>query len=316
MLKVPMLFCLVLGLGLSALSGCAASTPTRRAAVSLPDRPRQAVRIFDHEGNPTDWESMLAGVSGADVIVIGETHSHPLGLEAAACLWDDLLAQRSAPALLLEFFERDQQVALDDYLTGVTDEAAFRKAAGRNDGNYPPGHRRMVEAAKAAGRPVIAANAPRRYVRKTKADGYDDLLKLGPEQRRLFVVPDSLLSGRYRDDFFKLMSGSDHGMGGEGGEMPPEMIEKMYRSQQMWDATMADSIDRASLLGNRPAVLVVGRFHADQDGGTIQLLQRARPDLTVRSLSMVASDAQEIAEEDRGRADYVLYVGPGDDEGM
>lgn len=311
-----MLCCVLVGSCVWALGGCAASTPARRDAASLPELPRQAVRIFDRDGKPTTWDAMLGGVSDTDVLVIGETHSHPLGLAAAACLWDDLLGSRKDAALLLEFFERDQQVALDDYLTGVTDEAAFRKAAGRNDGNYPPGHRTMVEAAKAAGKPVFAANAPRRYVRKSKPDGYEDLMRLGAEQRRLFVFPDQLIEGRYHDDFFKLMSTSDHGAGGTGGEMPQDMIEKMYRSQQMWDATMADSIANASLLGYRPAVLVVGRFHSDLDGGTIQLLQRSRPDLKIRTLSMVASDAVEIAEEDRGRADFVLYVGRGPDEGM
>lgn len=42
----------------------------------------------------------------------------------------------------------------------------------------------MVEAAKAAGRPVIAANSPRRCLRVAKSDGYDKLKGLGQEQRQ------------------------------------------------------------------------------------------------------------------------------------
>lgn len=256
---------------------------------------------------------MLEDVAGADVVVVGETHGHPLGLAAAAALWEDILERRPDAALLLEFFERDQQVAIDDYLTGVTDEEAFRKSAGRSDGNYPEGHARMVETAKAAGRPVIAANAPRRYVRRAGPEGYEYLLRLGQEQQRLFAVPDAVPEGRYREDFFELMSGGGHGAEGEGGEMPEEMVERMYRSQVLWDATMADSVVRAALRGYRPVVLVVGRFHADFDGGTIQLIARARPDLEIRTLSAVASDSEQVEEEDVGRADYVLYVG-GDEE--
>lgn len=262
------------------------------------------MHIFDRQGNPTTWEFMRGQVSAADVIVIGETHGHPLGLEAAACLFDDVLANQPDSALLLEFFERDGQVAIDDYLAGVTDEEAFKKASGRTDSNYPSGHRRMLESAKARGRPVVAANAPRRYVRRTSAGGYTDVLSLGPRQQALFVVPDPLVEGKYRDDFFGMMSG--HG----DQVTPPDRVEKMYRSQQMWDATMADSIVTTLRQGHRPVVLVIGRFHSDFDGGTIQLLRRAEPDVQVRTLSVVAREAESIDPEDVDRADFVVYVGP------
>jgi len=297
----------------SLLGGCAATGDAPRPSAALPERPREAVRIYSAEGMPADWGRMLESVAQADVVVIGESHGHPLGLEAAACLWDDLLARRPGAVLLLEFFERDQQVAIDDYLAGVVDEGAFRKASGRTSGNYPAGHERMVESAREAKRPVIAANAPRRYVRRASPDGYHDLLTLSDEQRRLFVAPDEPLEGRYREEFFDLMGGDGHGVGGEGGEMPPEMVERMYRSQLIWDATMADSVVRAALDGYRPIVLVVGRFHADFGGGTVQFIRQARPDLDIRTLSMIATDAGALGEDDRGRADFVLYVGAGPD---
>lgn len=302
MIKTILSAALLLVLPLAACS----TSPHRKASAALPEQPRQAVRIFDRDGNPASWDAMRQGLMGADVIVIGESHGHPLGLEAAACLWDDVLATGADAALLLEFFERDEQVAIDDYLTGVTDEKDFRAAAGRTDGNYPPGHRRMVEAAKAAGQPVFAANAPRRYVRRSSAQGYEKLAGLAYEQQRLFVTPDPLVEGKYRDDFFEIMGGGGHG---DDAGMPPDMIEKMYRSQQIWDATMADSIVRTHDAGYRPVVLVVGRFHADFDGGTIQLAHRAEPGLDIRTLSMVTSDEQTMDPDDVGRADYVLYVG-------
>lgn len=288
------------------LSGC--SSASKRAGYTLPQRPREAVRIFDREGRPAGWEIMRGEIADADVIVIGETHGHPLGLEAAACLWDDLLATEPNAALALEFFERDEQVAIDDYLSGVIEkEEDFRKASDRTPGNYPEGHRRMVESAKAAHRPVIAANAPRRYVRRAGAEGYEKVSGLSAEQKRLFALPDPLVEGAYRERFNELMAEGGHGSDEHG--MSQEMIDRMYHSQQMWDATMADSIVRAVRAGYRPVVLVVGRFHSDFDGGTVQLMRRAEPDLRIRTLSMVASDAEAIEEDDVGRADYVVYVG-------
>jgi uncharacterized iron-regulated protein len=288
------------------LGGCS-STQTRTEA--LPAEVRTAVTIFDKQGNETDWDTMLSAALNADVVVIGESHGHPLGLAAAATLFDDIIASGADTALLLEFIERDQQLAIDDYLAGVTSDKAFRKASRRTDGNYPPGHARMVEAAKAARRPVYAANAPRRYVRMTTKDGYEKLRALNPRQQALFTVPEPMLEGDYKENFFGLMGGMSHGTPETENGIPPEMIEKMYRSQQMWDATMADSVVTAARAGNRPAVLVVGRFHSDNTGGTVQLINRYAPGLKVVTLSMVTTDDATIDDDEIGQADFVLHVG-------
>jgi uncharacterized iron-regulated protein len=288
------------------LGGCS-STQTRTEA--LPAEVRTAVTIFDMQGNETDWDTMLSAALNADVVVIGESHGHPLGLAAAATLFDDIIASGADTALLLEFIERDEQLAIDDFLAGVTSDKAFRKAARRTDGNYPPGHSRMVEAAKAARRPVYAANAPRRYVRMTTKDGYEKLRALNPRQQALFTVPEPMLEGDYKENFFGLMGGMSHGTPETENGIPPEMIEKMYRSQQMWDATMADSVVTAARAGNRPAVLVVGRFHSDNTGGTVQLINRYAPGLKVVTLSMVTTDDATIDDDEVGQADFVLHVG-------
>ncbi len=324
----PLIVAATLAAILSGFTGCSRHL-ARDAVEVMPERPRETVQIFGQQGERVPWAVMLETVSTADVIVIGESHGHPLGLAAAASLWDDLLADHPDAALLMEFFERDTQVALDDYLADITDDEAFRKASNRTAGNYPLGHSTMVEAAKAAGVPVFAANAPRRYVRETTADSFGTLAALGAEQQRLFIVPDQLLEGDYRDTFFELMGSNTHGEEdegesegegegegkgedegkSEGGGMPEERIEKFYRSMMMWDATMADSVVRAVESGHNPAVLVVGRFHSDFDGGTIQFIKQRHPGLTIRTLSIVTSDEADIAEDDIGGADFVLYVG-------
>jgi uncharacterized iron-regulated protein len=288
------------------LGGCSSG---QKRTETLPAEVRTAVPIFDKQGNETDWDTMLSAALDADVVVIGESHGHPLGLEAAATLFDDIIASGADAALLLEFIERDQQLAIDDFLAGVTSDKAFRKAARRTDGNYPPGHARMVEAAKTAGRPVYAANAPRRYVRMTTKDGYEKLRALNPRQQALFTVPEPMLEGDYKENFFGLMGGMSHGTPETENGIPPEMIEKMYRSQQMWDATMADSVVTAARAGNRPAVLVVGRFHSDNTGGTVQLINRYAPGLKVVTLSMVTTDDASIDDDEIGQADFVLHVG-------
>ncbi|MBL8763689.1 MAG: ChaN family lipoprotein [Phycisphaerae bacterium] len=280
----------------------------------------RAVRIARADGVSAEWQEIVQRCASADAVLIGENHGHPLGLSSAAALWDDILAASRSATLAMEFFERDDQAAIDDYLSGVSDEAAFLKAAGRNDGNYPPGHRAMVEAARRAGRPVVAANAPRRYVRLARTEGFDRLRGLSAEQSRFFRVPDQLPTGRYHDAFVKVMSAMEsegHDPTGQLGSRvrtPAEeqaerkRIEDTFRSQSTWDWTMAESVARSVQSGGTPTVLVVGRFHVDHDGGTALALRSLRPECRLICVSFI--DRWSATDEDRGRADFVIYVGP------
>lgn len=313
---------LLLGAGtLGLLGGCSsapkghgASAEYTPATVGVAPERARATPAFTRTGEPANWNQVVDAAANADVILIGETHSHELGLATAAALFEDVLKQRPDAVLAMEFLERDQQAAVDDYLSGVTDEAGFAKAANRTPSSYPGGHRAMVEAAKTANRPVVAANAPRRYVRVAKKDGYDKLRTLGLEQQRLYRVPDAMPTGHYRDEFAKIM-GAVHApdeTDNPGAEPAvPEWtdaIESSFRSQVLWDWTMGESVARALDRG-RPVFLVVGRFHVDHNGGTVQALHSMAP--MARVLTVTFQDQEAPATPDRdGPADYVFYVGP------
>jgi uncharacterized iron-regulated protein len=288
------------------------------------------VPIFRGDGSAAGWDDLVSAAEHADAVIIGENHGHPLGLAAAAVLWEDLLARTDHPALALEFFERDEQTRLDDYLAGVTDEALFRKRTARTNANYPPGHRAMIEAAKAKRRPVIAANAPRPYASFARLKGFEQLAALTPDQRRLFRVPDELPGpdSPYRKRFDEIMT-ENAGAGHGKDKASPAKDEKAqaehkarldatFRSQSMWDWTMAQSVASAVAGGHKPTVLVVGRFHCDSDGGLVLALRKLRPGVRAVVVSFVdeaapvsaAGEAGRLRDEDRARGDFVVYVGP------
>lgn len=314
---------LLLGAAALALLGACASAPKGRGAIAeyapatvnvAPELAR-AAPAFARDGQHASWNAIVAAATNADVVLIGETHGHEIGLATAAALFEDVLKQRPDAVLALEFLERDQQALVDDYLSGVLDEAGFAKAANRTKSSYPGGHRAMVEAAKVANRPVVAANAPRRYVRVAKKDGYDKLLALGPEQQRLYRVPDALPTGRYRDEFAKIM-GAVHADAAKDADAPqvPEWtdaIESSYRSQSLWDWTMGESVARALDRG-RPVFLVVGRFHIDHNGGTVQALHSMAPMARVLTVTFQDQAAPATPSVD-GPADFVFYVGPSEE---
>jgi uncharacterized iron-regulated protein len=305
-----------------SLTGCA-SVGSRAAA---PVEPRSVPAFHGDSGQRADWGTLVETCRDADIVIIGENHGHPVGLPFAAALWEDVLAAAPTPttaALALEFFERDEQSRIDEYLAGVTDEPTFRKRTQRTQGNYPDGHRAMVEAAKKAGRPVIAANAPRPVVRLARLEGYERVRSLSPELQRLVRIPDSLPEGRYKDDFIKFQTGTmpdPHAKNPPNDPPPeptPEAIERasnMFRSQSLWDWTMADSVVRAVQQGNRPVFLVVGRFHADHHGGLVQAINKMRPGAKVVVMSVVDETSNELREHDKGRGAFVAYVGPSESE--
>jgi uncharacterized iron-regulated protein len=252
------------------------------------------------DGSPLSWAELVEHANAADIVLLGEVHGHPTGLAAAAQLFEEMAAEER-PALGLEFFERDDQAGLDAYLSGATDEPAFRQATGRTEANYPPGHRAMIETAKLEKLPVFAANAPRRYAKTARLEGYDPLRSLPPEEQRLFTIPDELPGGRYRTAFSELMGGGGHGAAHEAGDY--------FLAQALWDATMADSVVDALERHGPPVLLVAGRFHIDHDGGLVQLVRDRAPDARLLTISVIDASPGPITAEDAGRADVLLYVG-------
>ncbi len=310
-----------LALVVALLTSACAATAVPKPAPPAPVRPTlarelvaqdpRAVRVFDgHSGASFSWEQLVERAGASDLVLIGENHGHPLGLACAAALFEDLMALHSCAGLSMEFFERDEQSRIDDWLSGLSDESTFEKrtqrsSTGSTGGNWPAGHRAMLHTAKRAGRAVIAANAPRALVRLVREKGYGALDALTEEQQRLVFVPPWLVEGRYREEFNKFMAG-------DWGPYEVEQaarLESVFRSQSLWDWTMADSIRKGLERGIAPLVHVVGRFHVDHQGGTVQAVRILRPDARIFVVSFVDEQAEALEEDDRGRGDAVIYVG-------
>ena len=163
----------------------------------------------------------------------------------------------------------------------------------------------IIDAALERDGRVVAANAPRRYVRAARSLGYEAMEELEPGQRALFELPVEPIDDDYRAAFFEVMGGDGH-----GEPLSEEQIESFFRAHCVWDATMAGSVADAGPSRERKVVLLVGRFHTDHEGGTLQQLRHRRPGVTVLSLSCVAADGSTLAEEDLGRADVIVHCGP------
>jgi len=273
-------------------------------------------RVFDtRRGAFVDFESMVAALTGADVIFVGEQHDDPNTHRLEYALLSGLRRRKVSPTVSLEMFERDVQEVVDRYLSGAITEQELLKT-GRPWPRYATDYRGLVELAKSEGWPVVAANLPRRFASEIAKGGEASIGKLSPADRAFVATDLQCPHDAYFDRFTSAMT--DHS--GDGAKPSPPSDEqratndRYYWAQCSKDETMAESIARASeARAGKPGPVVhfTGAFHSDFGAGTAE---RTRRRLSAKSVSVVSmvpvSDLDTLAPagEDLKRADYLVYT--------
>jgi len=257
-----------------------------------------AYRVYTGAGELTSLEDVIADMGRHQVVFIGETHDDPTGhMLEAELLKGAHEAYASRPvALSLEFFQRDVQPIVDEYLADLISERSFRAAA-RPWPRYETDYRPLVEFSKEHGVAVIAANAPRRYTSRVTLHGRESLSDLSPEAlTNLPPLPYGQPSVAYRDQWIRTITGVMEQDGMKCGLPIPEPEEgeepvhaaapagthdnmgNQLHGQTLWDASMAYWI--SDYLTREPEALVlhmVGSFHVSQGTGTPEHLEAYRP---------------------------------------
>jgi uncharacterized iron-regulated protein len=246
-------------------------------------------------------------MKAAEVTFIGEVHNDPVAHYLEEQLlrrtWDLQLA------LSLEMFERDVQYVLDEYLAGLITEPNLI-ASGRAWKNYASDYRPLVEFAKEKRMPVIAANAPRRYVNRVGRFGAASLEQIEPEGRRFLPpLPYAKASAAYAARFAHIMQ--EHQ--GPGASLLSESAERSLEAQSLWDASMAYSI--AEFLTTHPGSRVLqvnGSFHTSQRLGIVEHLLGYRPQTRALVVTVVGDGAFPTFDRAtmNGEGDFVVLTDP------
>ncbi|MGB3544553.1 ChaN family lipoprotein [Rubrivirga sp.] len=239
---------------------------------------------------PSSLEVVIDTALEADVVYLGEIHDDSVAHVAQLAILEAVLAQADRPvALGLEMFETDVQLVLDEYLAGHIQERDLQAVA-RPWGNYATDYRPMVEAAKLSGAPVLATNAPARYVRRlargeTLSGLEDDALATLPP------LPIAPVSRATEAAFRELMGG----MAGHGGPS----VDDMLAAQNLRDVSMAHVV--ATWLAQNPGGLVVhvnGSFHSAGGRGIPEHLERRMPGVRQLVVTLQPDDAAADAGDD------------------
>lgn len=268
-------------------------------------------RVYDtRERRFVDFESMTADLRGADVVLIGEQHNDPNTHRLETALLEGLARRGVSVTLSLEMFERDVQGHLDGYLAGRETEAAFL-AGSRPWPRYATDYRALVEIARAAGWPVVAANVPRRLASEVARSGLAALDRVGPADRTLAAADLACPLDGYFERFASSMT--EHAGADGTPAMDQATVERYYLSQCVKDETMAESI--AAVVGRGgPAAVVVhvtGAFHSDFGAGTAERVRRRLPAARVAVVTILPEgdlDSLAPSGDELGRARYLVYT--------
>lgn len=283
-----------------------------RKSPHAPPEPEQLVVFSTDDSSRLTWAQLLERAQVADIIVVGEQHDDAAVHQLQAALVK-AMASQGPLAVCMEMFERDEQPLVDAFLAGSLTQETLVDTTDSNDwggpGQWNAFYQPIVEAARDAGAPVIAANAARRFVRLARHEGFEKLAMFADSYPDQFSVPAPIEQGDYAERFKATMR--HHGAPGKRAAgappaMPEETLDAMFRAQQVWDTTMADSTVRAQA-GHGKALLLVGQFHTDYDGGLLLRMKMAAPGLKYLTLSVQQDSAAALREEDLGRADVVIY---------
>lgn len=258
-------------------------------------------RIYDTRSkHEITVEQLAEDLSHIDVVFFGEEHNdsvaHVLQYELLAAMHK----QYTDVALSMEMFVSDDQLVLDEYLSGLITERNLSKDAvlWNNYSDYRP----MVEYAKEHRLAVLAANAPSRYTNRVTREGLQSLRALDKTAKKLLApLPVDTLTGAYYEKFTGLLGGH----GGMGNL-------KIYQSQNLWDATMAHRISRLYRKKSVKILHLNGRFHSDEKLGTVAHLKKYARRLSVVNISCFPHDGFEHPRWDEFKhlGDYIILTDP------
>ncbi len=260
---------------------------------------KQAYQLFSKDGKTVKYKALLSEAKNADIILFGELHNNPichwLQLELTKDLYNEI---QNNLILGAEMFETDNELILSEYISGNIKTRNF-EAEAKLWPNYNTDYKPLVEFARENNLEFIATNIPRRYAAVVHKKGFEGLDSLSAKAKELLpplpVPYDPELKG------YKGMLDMMGGMGGRANTNLP-------KAQAIKDATMAYNI----LKNRKPGKVFLhfhGTYHSNNFEGITWYINQENPAIKILTIASVEqADIDELSEENKGLADFVICV--------
>lgn len=253
-----------------------------------------AYQLFDAKGKKTTYKKMLKASENSELVLFGEFHDNPISHWLQLSLTKDL-HKTNKLILGAEMFERDNQIQLNQYLSGEINQKALDTLA-RLWNNYKTDYKPLVDFAKENKMEFVATNIPRRYASMVYRGGFEVLDTLSGNQKD-WIAPLPVKYDASLSQYQKMLEMAQ----GHGGDNLP-------KAQAIKDATMGYSIV-SNLKPNSVFVHYHGSYHSDFYEGIYWYVKQDRPNLKIVTIATVSqSDLSKLEKEHLGRADFILVV--------
>ncbi len=265
------------------------------------DKP--AYMLFDKNGNIVQYATMIEQLKNADIIFFGEQHNDPIAhwlqLEVTKSLFE---IKKENMILGAEMFEADNQLILDEFLSGTINEKKFEDEA-RLWPNYKTDYRPLVRFAKDNKLKFIAANIPRRYASLVADKGFEGLNSLSNEALK-FIAPIPIEYDPNLSCYKNMLN-----MGGMGkGSQSKMSMDNLPKAQAAKDATMSYFILKNWSKG-KLFIHYNGSYHSDNFESILWYVKKQNPAIKMMTISSVTqSDIGKLNDENKNLGDFILCV--------
>ena len=234
------------------------------------------------------------------MVFFGELHNNPISHWLQLKLASDLFDLKDGKLILgAEMFETDDQLVMDEYLSGKINSKNFEEEAKLWD-NYSTDYKPLVEFAKIKKISFKATNVPRRYANMVFRTGLEGLTELSELARAQFLPPLPIPIDLALPTYKKMITM----MGNHGSNTSDNMV----KAQAIKDATMGYSISNA-LKPNHLFIHFNGAYHSDEKEGILWYLNKYKPNLKILTISTVEQDKIDVLDpENFNKADFILVV--------
>jgi len=253
--------------------------------------------IFDGKGKEVAFENIIKDSKKSEVIFFGELHNNSIVHWLQLQLLKTLQENGNKVILAGEFFERDDQLNIEEWFAGKLTDKNF-EAEAKLWNNYQVDYKPMMLFAKKNNIPFVASNIPRKYASMVSRKGLSVLDSLSDEAKKFIatlpIEVDKTLPG------YVGMKDMMHGSGMN--------VDFMVEAQAVKDATMAYSLFDYLEKGNS-ILHINGSYHSNNYEGIIWYLNKAYPKTKILTISTVEQESiKELEEKSKGIADFIIVL--------
>lgn len=250
--------------------------------------------IYGLKGKKSSYENLLTEAKKADIILFGELHDNPIAHWLQLELTNDLYKEKKENLVLgAEMFEADDQIAINEYLTGKISEKTFKDEV-KLWPNFATDYKPLLDFAKNNKLKFVACNVPRRYANMVYNKGTQMLDSISDEAKKWIAPLPFAYDGNVRA-YKEIFENS----GGHGGENLP-------KSQALKDATMAHFILLNYTTG-KTFLHYNGAYHSNYHSGIEWYLKQKNPKLKILVISSTEQkNIEELEKETIEAGDFII----------